>query len=250
MDSRFSSVRPDDDPRYPGMVVATVRELRDLVAFYEPSTYHQFRQTPERFDSTLRDCLRFWGDYTLHPAGRNVASFDRQFVKRVLPSVDALLSFKHFDITALRLVGDLLGAPWVEVPFVGTKHRAMDDVNHDVACWRATLRALGGEKPPIGPEIPSFDETKSRLADLAKAYADGREARIQTRVDVAVQTFLTQLGDMDGSRTCGYICVGDGFDSCDSEAIEARTRLAELFKQRGYHTILKTTHVEIRLSAS
>lgn len=33
MDSRFASVVPDNDPRYPGMIVATIRETRDLAAF-------------------------------------------------------------------------------------------------------------------------------------------------------------------------------------------------------------------------
>jgi len=33
MDSRFASVIPDNDPRYPGMVVATIREMRDFAAF-------------------------------------------------------------------------------------------------------------------------------------------------------------------------------------------------------------------------
>lgn len=208
-----------------------------------------------------RDLEPYARNHILHPAGRNVGSFDVQFLRRNLPCMSALLSHKHFDFTALRLVGDLLGAPWVEVPFVGTKHRAMDDVNHDVACWRATLRALEGRKvlnapaataatpsPLLRPEIPSFDDTKRRLADLAKAYADGREWRIQARVDDAVRDFTTQLGDMDGSRTCGGIYVGTVSDTIDPEVVEARTRLAELFRQQGYQTTLKTTHVEIRLS--
>lgn len=212
-------------------------------------------RTPAFVDRLVHDSLRPWANnHTLHPAGRNVASFDRQFLKKTLPSVDALLSFKHFDVTALRLVGDLLGTPWVEVPFVGTKHRAVDDVSHDVTCWRATLRALGGRKvlnapssSLLRPEIPSFDETKRRLAALSKAYEDGLEGRIQAHVDTGVRDFQGQLDDMDGRHTRSYIRVGCG-DSLDLEMIEARKRLADMFTQQGYRVILTTTYVEVRLS--
>jgi oligoribonuclease len=208
------------------------------------------------------DLRRYAQCHTLHPAGRNVW-FDMEFLRRYLPmsarvaetiQLEGRTARRFFDITALRLVGDLLGAPWVEVPFVGTKHRAMDDVNHDVACWRATLRALGGRKvlnapssSLLRPEIPSFDETKRRLAALSKAYEDGLEGRIQAHVDTGVRDFQGQLDDMDGRHTRSYIRVGCG-DSLDLEMIEARKRLADMFTQQGYRVILTTTYVEVRLS--
>ena len=33
MDSRFASILPDNDPRYPGTIIATIAAMRDLAAF-------------------------------------------------------------------------------------------------------------------------------------------------------------------------------------------------------------------------
>ena len=65
MDSRFASVVPDNDPRYPGMIVATIRELRDLVNKEIEAVKIESRKTLELVqfvdaDEKLRNCHFEW----------------------------------------------------------------------------------------------------------------------------------------------------------------------------------------------
>lgn len=77
-------------------------------------------------------------DVSLHLAGNSV-HFDRRFLKRYFPAVEALLHHRHLDVSSVRMLAEAAGHP----PLTGDKpHRAMADVRRSLGDARQFLGVL------------------------------------------------------------------------------------------------------------
>lgn len=77
-------------------------------------------------------------DVTLHLAGNSV-HFDRRFLLRYFPEVEALFHHRHLDVSSIRMLAEAAGHP----PLDGEKpHRAMADVRRSLEDARRFLEVL------------------------------------------------------------------------------------------------------------
>lgn len=96
--------------------------------------------TPGGAEDWLRERLAEFREpgVSLHLAGNSV-HFDRRFLKRYFPAVEALLHHRHLDVSSIRMLAEAAGHP----PLDGEKpHRAMADVRRSLEDARRFLGVL------------------------------------------------------------------------------------------------------------
>lgn len=64
--------------------------------------------------------------------GSGVSHFDRQFIRRLMPIIDARLTYWAYDVGVLRRTRELFGLPPLSIPEDKT-HRALDDIKGHIA---------------------------------------------------------------------------------------------------------------------
>lgn len=97
---------------------------------------------------------QFGPDCEFYLAGSGVASFDRRFIRRDFPRLNALLHYSALDMGIVsRAVKFLWGEPLAK-PMNLRPHRAMDDTRAAIETAR-TFRALGIQPSPDLTEVNS-----------------------------------------------------------------------------------------------
>lgn len=94
-------------------------------------------------DRVLSEMVRMLG---VRPAlgGANVGAFDRRFLQRCMPYLNAELHYRHVDVSTLRETARRAW-PLVEVPPKPTTHRALDDALASLNFYRWFVTRIGGE---------------------------------------------------------------------------------------------------------
>lgn len=68
--------------------------------------------------------------------GGSSVHFDHSFIEEYMPKTNALLSYRHLDVSSLKIFfSNLTGIPTEELPPIKaqTAHRALDDINDSIA---------------------------------------------------------------------------------------------------------------------
>ena len=132
----------------------------------------------DRIEEILCDVVRDyeWDDGKPILIGSTV-HFDRSFLRHWMPAFEEILHHRHYDANAARFAG----IP--EPEFVGTKHRALPDIQHSIEWLRDLERSVNYSKALLdGPtyfadSIPDEDiggwtvDTESDV--MVAAYDDG-----------------------------------------------------------------------------
>ena len=89
---------------------------------------------------------KFGSDCVFYLAGSGVAGFDRRFIKRDFPRMDAMLHYSSVDMSIVRRTLQIVGGKKLPEAINSSPHRAMSDVRAAIA----SARILTGSVALVG----------------------------------------------------------------------------------------------------